>query len=215
MTQNINLYEAGSRKSRPRLGLVTLLYGVGAVAVVLSMVHVFVQFQVYGLNAELRRVQATLDAERAEAQKASGQAGARKPDPQLEAEIARLRTEARQAQEAMAALKGGSFGEQEGFAEYLRSFSRRSLEGVWLTAFTVTGGGEIEIRGRALRPDLVPGYIQGLNREELFAGRSFARLEMNRPAAQPGTDGKAVETVPFLEFTLATRDTAKGGEKAQ
>jgi hypothetical protein len=114
----------------------------------------------------------------------------------------------------MAALKGRSFGEQEGFAEYLRSFSRQTLDGVWLTAFTVTGGGEIEIRGRALRPDLVPGYIQRLNREELFAGRSFARLEMNRAAAQPGADGKAVETVPFLEFRLATQDTAKGGEKA-
>ena len=215
MTQNINLYDAGARKSRARLGLVTLLYGVGAVAVVLGVVQVFVQFQVYGLNAELRRTQALVDAERAEALKASGQAAARKPDPQLEAEIARLRTEARQAQEAMAALKGGSFGEQEGFGDYLRAFSRQSLDGVWLTGFTVTGSGEIEIRGRALRPDLVPGYIQRLNREELFAGRSFGRLEMTRPAAQPGADGKAVETVPFLEFTLATRDTAKGGEKAQ
>ena len=212
MTQNINLYDAGSRKSRTRFGLVTLLYGIGALAVALSVVHVFVQFQVRGLNAELRRTQALVDAERAEALKASSQSAARKPDPQLEAEIARLKTEAKQAQEAMAALKGGSFGEQEGFADYMGAFSRQSAEGVWLTGFSV-GAGDIEIRGRALRPDLVPTYIQRLNREEVFAGRSFARLEMNRPSAPTGADGKAVETVPFLEFLLATRDAGKPGEK--
>jgi Fimbrial assembly protein (PilN) len=213
MTQNINLYDGGSRKSRTRLGAVTLLYGVGALAVALSLVHVFVQFQVRGLNTELRRTQAMLDAERTEVLKATSQAAARKPDPQLEAEIARLRTEAKQAQEAMAALKGGSFGEQEGFADYMGAFSRQSSEGVWLTGFTV-GAGDIEIRGRALGPDLVPAYIQRLNREEVFAGRSFARLEMNRPSAQTGADGKAVETVSFLEFLLATRETGKPSEKA-
>jgi len=216
MTQNINLFDPGWKKSRPRFGVATLLYGLGAVTVLLGVVHVFVQFQIYGLNGELRRVQAELDAERAEAMKASGQAAARKPDPQLEAEIARLRTEARQAQEAMTALKGGSFGEQEGFAEYLRAFSRQSVDGVWLTAFSVGGGGDIEIRGRALRPDLVPGYIQRLNREELFAGRSFARLEMNRAAPQTGADAKtAPPTVPFLDFTLATAPREKSGEKGQ
>jgi hypothetical protein len=214
MTQNINLYDAGSRKSRTRFGAVTLLYGIGAVAVALSLVHVFVQYQVRGLNTELRRTQALVDAERAEALKSSSQAAARKPDPQLEAEIARLRAEAKQAQEAMAALKGGSFGEQEGFGDYMGAFSRQSSEGVWLTGFTV-GAGDIEIRGRALRPDLVPAYIQRLNREEIFAGRSFARLEMNRPPAQTGADGKAAETVPFLEFLLATRDTGKPSEKMQ
>jgi hypothetical protein len=214
MTQNINLFDPGWKKPRSTLGFPAIFYGIAAVTVALGVVHVFVQFQVYGLNAELRRTQALLEAERAEAMKASGQA-ARKPDPQLDAEIARLRTEAKQAHEAMAALNGGSFGEQEGFAEYLRAFSRQSVDGVWLTGLTVSGGGDIEIRGRALRPDLVPGYLQRLNREELFAGRSFARLEMNRPAAAPGADGKPAP-VPFLEFSLATATPEMGrGEKPQ
>ena len=66
----------------------------------------------------------------------------------------------------MAALKGGAFGNQQGFAEYLRAFSRQSVNGLWLTGFTIAGSGELEIRGRVLEPG---------SRAELY------------PAAQPGS----------------------------
>jgi hypothetical protein len=215
MTQNINLLDLGSRKPQPRLSFVTLLGCAGVVFVVLFVVHVFLQFQVSGLNRELRQAQERLDAGRAEAQKLTGQAAARKPDPQLEAEIAKLRNELRRAQEAMAALKGGSFGDRQGFAGYLRAFSRQSLDGLWLTGFTITGAGELEIRGRALRPDLVPSYIQRLNSEDVLIGRSFARFEMNRPGLQAAAEKKTDKVAPFLEFTLATREDVKSAEKTQ
>ena len=95
--------------------------------------------------------------------------------------------------------------------EYLRAFSRQSLDGLWLTAFTITGAGELEISGRALRPDLVPAYIQRLNEEEVLAGRSFARFEMSRPEMP----GEKKLPAPFLEFTLATREEVKLVEKRQ
>ena len=65
-----------------------------------------------------------------------------------------------------------------------------------------------------LSPDLLPGYIQRLNREEVLAGRSFARLEMSRPKPAPRSDkdkdAKKAATAPrFLEFSLATTDAAK------
>ena len=101
-----------------------------------------------------------------------------------------------------------------GIAEYLRAFSRQSVNGLWLTGFTIVGNGELEIRGRVLSPDLVPSYIQRLNREQVLAGRSFARLEMTRPKPEPvtdkGKDAKKAARMPrFLEFSLATTDAAK------
>jgi hypothetical protein len=214
MTQNINLFDPGLRQTRPRLSLVMLFNCLAGLVVAMLVVYVFLQFQMNGLNGELREAQKLLDAERAEAQKLAGQAAARKPDPQLEAEIAKLQSELRQAHEAIAALKGSSFGDRQGFAEYLRAFSRQSLDGLWLTAFTITGRGELEISGRALRPDLVPAYLQRLNGEDVLAGRSFARFEMNRPAEAPG-DKKPAQVAPFLEFTLATREAVKSAEKTQ
>ena len=109
-------------------------------------------------------------------------------EAELDAEIARLETELKLARESIEALKGGAFGNQQGFAEYLRAFSRQSIGGLWLTGFNIAGSGELEIRGRALSPDLLPSYIQRLNRERVLAGRSIAQLEMSRPKPEPVAD---------------------------
>ena len=213
MTQHINLFHAGLREPRPQLSFAMLLNGLGGVVALMALIYVVVQFQVSGVNGDLRRTQEQLKVEQADVLKVAGQAAARKPDPQLEAEIAKLQGELKQAQETVSALKGGSFGDRQGFAQYLRAFSRQSVEGLWLTAFTITGAGDIEISGRALRPDIVPVYIQRLNEEQVLAGHTFARFEMKRPEAP--ADKKPAPVAPFLEFTLGTREAVKLVEKPQ
>jgi hypothetical protein len=137
----------------------------------------------------------------------------------LETEIARLEAELKVAREAMNALKRGALGNQQGFAEYLRAFSRQAVNGLWLTGFSIHGSGELELRGRALSPDIVPGYIQRLNREEVLAGRGIARLEMHQPAPADAMASRAAETGPeprvprFLEFSLATNEAAAAGKQ--
>jgi hypothetical protein len=215
MTQNINLLSSEFRKPRVVPSFATLVKSLGLALLALFAVQFLLQYQVSGLTAESRSVQELIKDQRAQAEKLTGLAAGRKPDPQLEAEIAKLEAELRQAQDSMAALKGGAFGNQDGFAEYLRAFSRQSLEGLWLTGFTITGGGELELRGRVVRPDLVPSYLQRLNREEVLAGRSFARFEMNRPPAEPAADKKAAPAARFLEFSLATREPVKPAERPQ
>jgi type IV pilus assembly PilN-like protein len=212
MTQNINLFDPAFRKQRQLMSFATLAKCLGLTLVVLLGYQFLLQHQIGGLSADLRGVQGLLNEERARAEQLTGRAAARKPDPQLESEIAKLEVELRQAQEAMGALKGGAFGNRQGFADYLRAFSRQSVDGLWLTAFTINGEGELDIRGRALRPDLVPNYIQRLNREKVFAGRSFARFEMSRAEAEPAAKGGKDARAPrFLDFSLATKEAAKKG----
>ena len=215
MTQNINLFHAGLRQVRPKLSFELLMKCVGGGLALILLMYAFVQFQVSGLNREVRRVQEQLKAEQSDALKLAGQRSASKPDPQLEAEIAKLQGELRQAQQTVSALSAGSFGDRKGFAQFLSAFSRQSLDGVWLTAFSITGGGDIEISGRALRPDLVPVYIQRLNEEEALAGHSFAHLEMKRPESETPSDKKPAPLAPFVEFTLGTRETVKLVDKSQ
>jgi hypothetical protein len=216
MTQNINLFDPAFRKQRQVMSFATLVKCIGLIALLLFAFQFYVQHQIGGLNGDLRGVQGLLNEERARAEQLTGKAAARKPDAQLESEIAKLELELRQAQEAMAALKGGAFGNRQGFADYLRAFSRQSVDGLWLTAFSISGAGELEIRGRVLRPDLVPNYIQRLNREKVFAGRSFARFEMSRPEPEPAAKGGKEARAPrFLDFSLATKEAAKNVERTQ
>ena len=214
MSQNINLLGPGFRKQRQLLTLATVAQCLFVTLAVLGSYHYYLQQQVNGLTAEYLSADSLLKSQRGYAEKLKGKPAAGKTNGQLDADIARYENELKLAREAMDALKGGGFGNQKGFAEYLRAFSRQSVNGLWLTGFTIAGSGELEIHGRMLSPDLLPSYIQRLNREQVLAGRSFARLEMSRPKAEPvadkGKDAKKAPRTPrFLEFSLATTDAAK------
>ena len=214
MSQNINLLSPAFRKQRHVLTLGLVAQCLAIVLVTLGGYHYYLAQQVKGLTEETTSAQGLLTSQRTYVDRLKGKSAA-KPDAQLDAEVARYESELKIARESIDALKGGALGNQQGFAEYLRAFSRQSMNGLWLTGFTISGGGEIEIRGRALSPELVPGYIQRLNKEQVLAGRSFARLEMNRPAPKPLADaGKDAKKSPpraprFLEFSLATTEATR------
>jgi hypothetical protein len=216
MSQNINLLGPAFRKQRQVLTLATVAQCLAVVLVALSGYFFYLQQQVKGLGAEHASASSLLKSQRAYADRLKGKPAAPGGAAQIDIEIARYESELKVAREAMQALKGGAFGNQKGFAEYLRAFSRQSVNGLWLTGFTIAGSGDLEIRGRTLSPDLVPSYIQRLNREEVLAGQSFARLEMSQPkpapasAAEKGKDGKAPPRAPrFLEFSLVSAEAAR------
>jgi hypothetical protein len=215
MSQNINLLGPAFRKQRQLLTLVTVAQCLGVVLFALLGYHFYLQQQVSGLATEMRTAEEMLRSHQGNVDKLKGRSAALKPDAVLDAEIGRLENELKIGRDAMAALKGGAFGNQRGFAEYLRAFSRQSLSGLWLTGFSISGSGELEIRGRVLSPDLLPSYIQRLNREEVLAGRSFARLEMSRPKPAADTDkaaGKAPPLPRHLEFSLIAMDDPGTGK---
>jgi len=211
MSQNINLLTPAFRKQRQALTLATVAQVLGVTLFALFGYHYYLQQQVGGLATELQIADGLLKSQRGYVDRLKSRT-APKVDAQLEGDITRLEGELKLARDSMEALKGGAFGNQQGFAEYLRAFSRQSVNGLWLTGFTIAGSGELEIRGRVLSPDLVPSYIQRLNQEKVLAGRSFARLEMGRPKPEAVADKDAKKSQAlsrFLEFSLATTDTAR------
>jgi len=216
MSQNINLLGPAFRKPRRLLTLALVAQCLGITLAALFGYHYYLQQQLSGLDAELAAAEKLLRTQGGFVTKLKDKPVPPVTEAQLDAEIGQLETEFKLAGESIEAFRGGAFGTQQGFAEYLRAFSRQSIGGLWLTAFNIGGSGELEIRGRALSPDLLPSYIQRLNRERVLAGRNIARLEMSRPTLEPVADkdkgaGKAARTPRFLEFSLAT-ETA-GPEK--
>jgi len=221
MSQNINLFNPAFRKKDLVFSFRALIACLVVTLLTLVAVQAYQRERLKGSADELSSAEALLKAQRSYSEKLKQENTARKQDARLDAEIARLETELKQGREAMEALTGGVIGTQQGFAEYLRAFSRQSLSGLWLTGLTIGGAGDIEIRGRVLSPELVPSYIQRLNREKVLAGRSFARLEMARPRPDPAKEQdkgkekdkdakKEVRTPRYLEFSLTTTEAPKG-----
>jgi hypothetical protein len=219
MSQNVNLFNPAFRKQRQVLTLALLAQCLAITLVALFTYEYYLQQQVSGLTAELAATEKLLRTQSSFVDKLKEKPVPPVSEAELDVEIAKLEGELKAANESIEALKGEAFGSRKGFAEYLRAFSRQAVGGLWLMGFVIGGGGELEIRGRTLSPDLLPSYIQRLNRERVLAGRNIARLEMSRPALEPGADrdkgadkdkgaGKAARTPRFLEFSLATETAA-------
>lgn len=216
MSQNINLFSPAFRKVRQRLTLALVAQCLGITLVALFGYHFYLQQQVKGVAAELAAAQKLLSSQLEFTQTLKPRSVPPVTEAQLDAEIQKLEAEFKLALQTIEVMKGDAFGSQQGFAEYLRAFSRQSLTGLWLTGFNIGGGGELEIRGRVLSAELLPGYIQRLRRERVLAGRSIARLQIIRPDAPPEAPAdagasEAARALRFLEFSLTT-DTA-GAEK--
>jgi hypothetical protein len=212
MSQNINLFNPAFRRPRRLLTLAVVAQCLGLTLAALFGYHYYLEQQLTGFAAELAATEKLLRTQVGFVDKLKDKPVPPVTEAQVDAEIGKLEVELKRANESIEALKGGAIGSQQGFAEYLRAFSRQSIGGLWLTGFSIDGRGELEIRGRALSPDLLPSYIQRLNRERVLAGRNIARLEMIRPKPEAVADkDKAARTPRFLEFSLAT-ETA-GAEK--
>jgi hypothetical protein len=211
MSQYINLFGPAFRKPRLLLSLNRAALLAGVAAVVMIGLQFYDQYQVNSLRAELVSAQGLLNAQNTYTSRLKGDSAAQKGNTGLAAEVARLELDLKSARDSMSVLEGGALGNRSGFANYLQAFSRQALDGLWLTGFTVSGGGEVAIQGRVLSADLLPEYIQKMNKEPALQGREFSALEMRRPAASPaaaGSEGEkaaAVAVVPrYLEFNLTT-----------
>ncbi|MCX8085735.1 MAG: PilN domain-containing protein [Rhodocyclaceae bacterium] len=213
MAQQINLYDPTLKRTREWLTLGNLLVlGVGLALVV--FVHaVAARLELPVLAKRVADSEAQTKALREQFARLGQTLAERQPDAALVEAIAqqRQRLEQRRAvHEALAERRAGKAGEP--YAELLRGLARQSMNGLWLTGFSVDAHGRMEIRGRTLDPALLPEYIRRLNREAAFQGRAFAALKLEPGKAEPpaGTMPSPAPTpastlsqrAPWHEFTL-------------
>jgi len=196
VSQQINLYSPIFRKQRKIFSAAAMAKGVGLIVVVVTVLCYYIALQTSLLEiraAESAR-QLKSDLERLKLQGAG----------QSPAERARLIAERRKVLEAslatrtqaLSALDSGAVGRAEGYSAMLRALARLSMDGVWLTRIQfAAGGGELSLAGRAIRPELVPAYLERLRTDETLRRQEFTGLEITRPAADKGE--------PHVEFVLS------------
>lgn len=217
MSQYINLFGPAFRKPRLLLSFNRAVLLAGVAGVVMIGLQFYDRYQVDSLRAELVSAQGLLKAQNTYTSRLKGDGAAQKGNTGLAAEVARLELDLKSARDSMSVLESGALGNRSGFANYLQAFSRQTLDGLWLTGFTVSGSGEVAIQGRVLSANLLPEYIQKMNKEPALQGRAFSALEMRRPALTPAVAAKegekAAAVVPrYLEFNLTTGEPGDGAD---
>lgn len=178
--QQINLYQPIFRKQRQIFSAATMLTTAGIVAVALLVIYAYALWQVRGLEKEAVQLQGREKAYTAQLAGLNPKAddAHRK---EIDAKLKRLNTTLLRQQKLIEVLRDRPSSSANGFSADLMALARRHVEGLWLTSVSINGGtGAIELMGTAVKPDLVPHYLQQLSKEPALAGQRFDRLQIER-----------------------------------
>lgn len=200
MSQQVNLYQPIFRKEEKKFSTVAMLQAMGLVVIGVVALYVFSWWQGQALKTEIKRVEQSHVAASKRLADATAKFGQHKGPSELDAEIARLENEIMAKQQLQQILQRGIFSNTRGFSDYLVSFARQHVPGVWLTGFDITGAAEqMTLAGRTTNPELVPRYMQKLSAEKTLSGIEFRTFQMNRPAPDTKDPGSM-----FVEFQAVT-----------
>jgi hypothetical protein len=187
MSQQINLFNPRFRKEKRYLTAPALAIVVGVALTGSVALAVAAQGRVAVLEGESARLKEQL-AE-AESRKASVLAGLvpRPKDAAVETDVGRAEREQRALRGVTDILEQNRVGDPRGYSAYFQALARTRVSGLWLTGVDIGGANaDIGLHGRALRAELLPGYLNGLAREPALRGKSFERVEIARPDLATG-----------------------------
>ena len=220
--QQVNLYNPALRRVREWLTLTNVAMLGALFAVILFSVGFVLHQQANAKRVAVQALEAKLTGVRIETTQLAALLAGNAESNAAGRELADLKQQVQMRSEVLAALQAGAGmssirGQSNvGFVEYLRALARQTVNGLWLTGFSVAqGGAGIEVRGRMLSVDRLPEYIKRLNGEASFKGRQFVSLNISRSdkvnAALSGT--------PHAAFVLTAmpepKDSAKGKESTR
>ncbi len=228
MSRQINLYSPVFRHQTSKFSAVWTVAAVVAIAAGMSAYYAWDTQRLRGLSARRSEAEAQLKQLR-EQLVALGQAGPRTKNKALEDQVARAEDLLKTRQELLGRLQSGEIGNRDGYAKFLAALARQRVEGVWLTGVEISGpGNDFALDGRAIRADLLPGFIKLLRNEEAFRGKPIGTIALREreidpegerkaqagPAApaQGGSAGQAARPgVRVVEFRIGTGVAAASG----
>ena len=205
MSQQINLFSPIFLTQKKHFSAHTMVQALALIGFGALAFFAYAYWQTAGMTKQAANTTRRLAMEQARLEKVKANYAPRGKSQLLQQEMARLETQMTARADVLELLKGGEFGRTAGFSEYLRAFARQTVDGLWLTGFSIKGN-DMEISGRAQQPELVPTYLQRLQREPTMQGKAFANLEMAIPKAEPADKGAAVTPPSYVEFTLQSNE---------
>ena len=205
MSQQINLYNPLLRKQKKPFSARSIAITLGVLALALCAFYAVAVLQTRQAETLARDYRQQVATQRDQLVKLTQQLSPKSRSQALEAEVARLESEAKARQSVLDALSTGELGNTAGFSEFFAAFARQALPGIWLTGLVIgDSGNELQVNGRALRPDLVPTYLKALNGEPVMRGRRVTEMKLAAKSAPPPAPGAKPQPGPerFIEFTL-------------
>ncbi|MEI7841644.1 MAG: fimbrial assembly protein [Gallionellaceae bacterium] len=207
MSQQINLFNPIFLKQRKYFSVLAMLQAFALIMVGSAVFYGYAVYQVQLLEKQSLETSKRYAAEQVRFANFSNEFSPQKSTLMLQNELKQLETEAAAQKDVLDTLKTGVIGNTEGYSEYMRAFARQAISGLWLTGFDIEGdGAQMSLQGGVLTPQLVPSYIQRLNKEKVMRGKTFSFLKMQQPksaSSQPTSKSYVEFSMQSAELTEA------------
>lgn len=212
MSQQINLINPAFRKKIEWFSAHMLVQALAVLVLIMAGAYAYQSRQVALLNQQIQTGSMSLTQEQARLVKVAAEYAPREKDAALEKRASDMEQLLKGEEAVLEVLQSGSLGNTEGYSGYMRAFARQTVNGLWLTGFSIRGAGKnMAIAGCTMRSELVPAYIQRLNQETVTQGRVFSALEIQQPKEVPATQDKPAQSPNYLEFNLHS-NAIEGGK---
>jgi Tfp pilus assembly protein PilN len=180
--QQINLYQPVFRRQEKVFSAQTLALIVAAVFVLLMIIVAHASWSLASAQGSAQVLEQQQVALKNRIQVLEVEQ--RTPDSEaLDKEIAELEQDTRRRKDLLVQFDRLVINRQSGFASRFEALAKTGLRGLWLEGLTVSGGGNVEIRGVTLSDRLVPRYLQQLADLPELSETPFETVTMQRPVA--------------------------------
>ena len=187
MSQQINLLNPALIKKSDLLNANNVAITLGLLLALMLGYYSYAAKQLSTITLQHSQVAEKLSAMQAQLQQATTLRMPRALNKALLDEITQLEQKEKMQQQVLQMMRLSSATPEKGYAALMRAFAKQSLEGLWLTSFSIDSQTEnMNISGRTLQADLVPEYITRLGNEPALKGKLFAALNMRLPK-EPAT----------------------------
>jgi len=195
VSQQINLFNPVFLKQRKYFSLLAMLQMLGLFLLGSALFYGYAIYQVKLLTQQSEESSKRYETEQARLARYTEEFSLEKAAKLLQDKVNALEARRAAQDEIVETLKTGAIGNSTGYSEYMRAFARQVVSGLWLTGFDIAGDGtQLGMSGSALSPELVPVYIQRLNREPVMRGKSVPTLQIQRSGAGTHVVGFTLRT---------------------
>jgi hypothetical protein len=215
MSQQINLLNPSLIKQKDLFNPTTIVITLGILLALMLGYYSYMQKQLSLLTAQRSLIAQELTTAQATLQQTALLHTPHEMNKALLEQIAQLEQKEAMQQQILQTVNQSSATPEKGYAALMRAFATQSLDGLWLTSFTIDSQSEqLNISGRTLQGDLVPEYISRLGNEPALKGKLFAALNMSLPKTTGSANATPTVTLPPVNSTNLTASIIKSGISA-
>lgn len=207
MSQQINLLNPALIKQKDFLNTNNIAIMLGLLLVLMLGYYSYAQKQLSLITIQRSQVAEALSATQAQLKQTTLLHQPHELNKALLDQIMQLEQKETMQQQVLQTVSQNSATPEKGYAALMRAFAKQSLDGLWLTSFSIDSNADkLNISGRTLQADFVPAYISRLGNEPALKGKSFAALNMTLPKIGTSATNQTTAPAPTPAAIVATKN---------